>query len=184
MVQFVMGLPLWQIIRSLGLISYIVLTAGICLGILYSYPIWKGTAKAKVYRWHTYCTVGGTFLGMLHGLITVIDPYVPFAWSGVLIPFTAKAYPVWTGLGTLAGYGMLLLIFTSDIRKKLKKAVWHTIHMFSYPIFFMAFLHGFFEGTDTALPIVQAMYILSVLAVIALTFGRTLIKPAVKRAVH
>jgi methionine sulfoxide reductase heme-binding subunit len=165
-------LPLWQMIRSLGIVSYLMIAAGICLGILYSFPTLPKKYKARFYKLHTFFTNGGTVIGLLHGVITVIDTYMPFSWSEVLIPFTAKHSPFLNGLGTLSAYGLLILIFTSDIRNKIKKKVWFTIHLSSYPIFIMAFIHGFFLGTDTASSGVRWMYFLSIVAVIALTGAR------------
>ena len=149
MAQFIMGLPLWQVIRSLGVLAYILITIGISLGLVYTFPGWNPDRKADVYELHTFFTNTGMILGVLHGIITVIDPYMPFSWSEVFIPFTAQHAPFLNGLGTLAAYGMLLVIFTSDIRHKIAIKVWHWVHLLSYPVFVMSFIHGYFVGTDT-----------------------------------
>jgi sulfoxide reductase heme-binding subunit YedZ len=175
MAQFITSLPLWQMIRFLGIASYVLLTVGICLGITYSFPVWTGKQKATVYKLHTWAANGGTALGLLHGAITVIDTYMPFSWSEVLLPFTATHAPILNGFGSLSGYGMLIVIFTSDIRSKLKKKVWHLIHLLSYPIFVLSFAHGYFLGTDTNLVGIRWMYLLSILAVAMLTAARFLI---------
>ncbi|WP_248928121.1 ferric reductase-like transmembrane domain-containing protein [Paenibacillus hamazuiensis] len=176
MIQWIVHLPLWQIIRSLGIVSYVLLAAGICLGILYSFPVWQGRTKAQLFKLHTFFTVAGTGIGLLHGMVTVIDTYMPFSWSEVLIPFAAKHDPVLTGLGTLAGYGLLVLIFTSDIRHKLKKPLWYAIHLLSYPILAISFIHGYFEGTDTASLGIRWMYVLSMGAVVLLTILRAMMR--------
>jgi len=172
MMEWIVGLPLWQMIRYLGIASYVLLAAGICLGIAYSFPVWKGVRKAQLYKLHTFCTIGGTALGLLHGVITVIDTYLPYSWTEVLVPFAAKQHPVLNGLGTLAGYGMLLVILTSDLRNKIGKRVWKLVHFLSYPIFVIAFVHGYFLGTDTALTGIRWMYLLSFAAVVLLTVLR------------
>jgi methionine sulfoxide reductase heme-binding subunit len=176
MFDFIPYLPLWQAIRLLGIVSFIMLAAGICVGILYSFPFWSGKSKANVYKLHTSLTIGGTAVGLLHGIITVIDTYMPFSWSEVLIPFTAHNHPILNGLGTLSAYGLLILIFSSDIRNKLKKKVWFLIHLLSYPIFIMAFIHGFFLGSDTAQTGVRWIYFLSAVAVISLTLLRGFVR--------
>jgi DMSO/TMAO reductase YedYZ heme-binding membrane subunit len=162
-------------IRSLGIVSYVMLAVGICLGILYSFPFWNGKQKGTLYKVHTLFTNVGTLFGLLHGVITVIDQYMPYSWSEVLIPFAAKQHPVLNGLGTLAGYGLLLLIFTSDIRNKLKRPLWHAIHLLSYPIFIAAFIHGCFLGTDTQQPGIKLMYFVSIAAIVALTVARGMV---------
>jgi sulfoxide reductase heme-binding subunit YedZ len=181
MIDLIVNLPLWQIIRSFGIISFILITVGIALGISYSYPMWNGRTKARIYRLHTLTTNAGTLVGLLHGAIIVIDTYAPFTWKEVLVPFAASSHPVLNGIGTLAGYGLLVLIFTSDIRNKLNKYVWRAIHLLAYPIFGMALVHGFALGTDTANVAVRWMYVLSVLLVVGMTVARVFLhteKPA------
>ena len=78
-------------------------------------------------------------------------------------------------MGTLATYGMLLLILTTDLRPKLKQPVWLAIHMLAYPIYAAALFHGLFSGTDSSLPLVQWMYGITALITLLLAAGRTLI---------
>ncbi|WP_052486942.1 ferric reductase-like transmembrane domain-containing protein [Gordoniibacillus kamchatkensis] len=176
MMNMIVSLPSWQIIRTLGIASFVLLTVGICLGIAHGFPQLTGKAKKRVYKLHTLLTNGGTVLGLLHGAILVIDAYMPFAWSEVLIPFTAKQHPILNGLGTLAAYAMLLLIFTSDIRHKLGRKIWLAIHLLSYPIFAAALIHGFFIGTDTQQLPVRMMYLASFAAVAIMTGARAAVR--------
>ncbi|MFH5187538.1 ferric reductase [Paenibacillus sp. TAB 01] len=175
MIAFIAALPLWQVIRAAGLVSFVLLTLGIGLGISHSFPFWGGKLKGRLYKTHVYSTNSGVALGLFHGMVTVIDTYAPFSWSDVFIPFTALRSPMLNGLGTLADYGMLLVIFTSDLRSKLKKKLWFLIHLLSYPIFMMAFIHGYFLGTDTQYAGIRWLYLLSALLVIGLTFIRLII---------
>lgn len=181
MIDWFVDLPTWHLIRSLGIVSYLMLGIGIGLGILYSWPNQNPKNKLMRYRLHTFFTIGGTAIGLLHGVITVIDAYMPFAWSEVLIPFTSKHEPVLNGLGTLAVYGLLVLIFTSDIRNKLGKKLWFAIHLLSYPIFAMAFVHGYFVGTDTANPLLKWTYFASLIVVLGLTLARGRVRSSPNR---
>ncbi|WP_206811603.1 ferric reductase [Paradesulfitobacterium ferrireducens] len=167
MAQFILSLPLWQLIRTLGIVSYVLITIGISLGLIYTFPWWNAARKADAFEVHTFFTNTGMLLGILHGIITVIDPYMPFSWSEVLVPFTAQHSPILNGLGTLAAYSLLLIIFTSDIRHLLARKVWHLMHLLSYPVFVMSFIHGYFVGTDTGT--LGWMYLISVLIVLILT---------------
>jgi predicted ferric reductase len=178
LVSFVLSLPTWPIIRVLGIMSFILLTVGICLGITYGMPFWSRSTKGTLYKIHSIATISGTALGLLHGVVTVIDTYVTFSWKEVLIPFTAQYSPILSGLGTLCGYGMLIVILTTDLRNKIKRKVWLALHMLSYPIFIMALIHGFFIGTDSSLPGIRMMYTGSIILVLALTAIRSAMPPA------
>jgi sulfoxide reductase heme-binding subunit YedZ len=181
MIEFIANLPIWQMIRYLGIASYILLAIGICLGISYSLPRWNGKSKAKLHKWHTGSTIAGTGLGLLHGFITVIDQYTPFNWTEVLIPFTAVQAPFLNGIGTLSGYGMLIVILSSDLRNKIKRKAWIMIHLLSYPIFIMAFIHGYFLGTDTGIAGIRWIYFLTIASVVVLTAIRFVIVPSPRK---
>lgn len=173
--------PVWELIRLSGFISYILLLAGICLGILYSFPFWSGRAKLGMFRYHRLSTITGTGIAMLHGVLPVISTYMPFAWREVLIPFTAANHRIWNGLGTLATYTLLVLIFTSDIRQKLGRKLWILTHMLSYPMFVAVWIHSYFIGTDTAVVGMRWMYLLSLVLIGVLTIARGFVrKPAGK----
>ncbi|AZN39729.1 ferric reductase-like transmembrane domain-containing protein [Paenibacillus albus] len=174
--SFFVNLPTWPIIRTLGVASYVMIALGICLGILYSFPQWSRESKADIYKLHSFLTISGTAVGLLHGVFTVIDTYMPFSWMELLVPFAAQNHPVLNGLGILAAYGMLIVILTTDLRNKLKKKLWFLIHLSSYPIFVMAFLHGYLLGTDTQLPAIRLVYIVSAVAVLLLTIARAFVR--------
>jgi methionine sulfoxide reductase heme-binding subunit len=175
--QLVLSLPTWTLIRVSGILAYLFLFAGMSLGILYSFPQWKGSIKASLMKSHTFANNAGTLLALLHAVILIIDIYMPFQWSELLIPFSAAHKPLWNGLGTLAAYGLLLLIFTTDIRNKMKRKVWRVIHLLSYPIFIMVLLHGIFTGTDTANVWIKDMYLYSTSILVLLTLIRFGMQP-------
>lgn len=177
MVTFILNLPTWMMIRVIGIASFLSLTAGISLGITYSFPFWGRITKKNLYRMHSYATIAGTSLGLLHGVITIIDTYTPYSWSDLLIPFSAPFSPALSGFGTISGYGLLLVILTTDLRNKLKRRVWLMLHMLSYPIYIMALVHSFFLGTDSSLPAIRFMYLFSMVLILGLTAARFAMHP-------
>ncbi|BBH23723.1 hypothetical protein Back11_50680 [Paenibacillus baekrokdamisoli] len=172
MISFLLHLPTWPLIRIIGILSFLFLTVGISLGISYSFSFWTRQTKRRVYQIHSFSTITGAALGMLHGLITIIDTYAPYSWRDLLIPFSASYSPTLSGLGTLSSYGMLVVILTTDLRNKIKRGLWLLFHMLSYPIYIMALIHSFFMGTDSSLPLVRVMYVLSIMVVLGLTAAR------------
>ncbi|MFC5652250.1 ferric reductase [Paenibacillus solisilvae] len=181
MVDFILSLPTWMMIRVLGIASFLLLTAGISLGISYSFPFQKRNTKKNVYRIHSFATISGTALGLLHGAITIIDTYAPYSWSGLFVPFSAQVSPALSGFGTLSSYGLLVVILTTDLRNKLKRRVWLMLHMLSYPIYIMALIHSFFLGTDSSLPLIRLMYLCSMLLILGLTAARFRVSAENKR---
>lgn len=177
MVEIITVLPIWQSIRFLGIAAYILLFFGVSLGILYSFPGWKGKVKAKLYKLHSYATITGTFCAILHAMLLIVDTYMPFSWKEILLPFAAQNDPLWNGLGSLALYGTLVIILTTDLRAKLNQTLWRLIHIGSYPTLVMAMIHGIEMGTDSHTPLMYLLYvstfgILLLLVVIRMFVGR------------
>ncbi|WP_276355274.1 ferric reductase-like transmembrane domain-containing protein [Cohnella caldifontis] len=172
MSEWLVHLPTWMIARTTGLIAYYLLFAGMFLGILYGTPSLKGTWKARIYTWHTRTQGAGMIFALAHVLVLVIDHYSPFSWSELLVPFSHPEHPITYGLGSLAFYGLLLVLLTSDFRTTLPKKLWLALHMLSYPIYFMALIHGIYNGTDTQTPAVFGGYIATAAALLIVTFYR------------
>ncbi|WNR43363.1 ferric reductase-like transmembrane domain-containing protein [Paenibacillus roseipurpureus] len=177
MIDFFVSLPTWMLIRVFGMSAYIVLFLGMALGILYSYPQWKGARKAQMLRWHKFANITGTGLALLHTVLLIIDTFMPFDWAELVLPFSAKHNPILNGIGTLALYGLLLVLFTTDIRNMLKRKVWLAFHFLSYPIYILCVCHGFLLGSDSKLGWVSFMYGATVLILIVLTAARFLMVP-------
>lgn len=183
MIHYIINLPSWTLIRIFGILSYFSLFVGMALGIIYSFPQWKGHRKGQLLRWHTFVNQLGVCLALLHSVFLVIDTYMPFEWHEILIPFTAKQSSNLNAIGTLAMYGLLILLFTTDIRHKLKRKLWYTLHLLSYPIFVLSLIHGLFLGSDSRLAWIKLMYFSTAALLVALTSVRFFIQPS-KRQVR
>jgi DMSO/TMAO reductase YedYZ heme-binding membrane subunit len=105
---------------------------------------------------------------MLHPLLLVIDPYVPFSWIQLLIPFIAPREPFLYGLGTLTLYGFLFVLLTTDLKKKMPRKIWHSFHLIAYLLFLLALTHGIMGGTDSGNLFIFAMYVFTFISVLAL----------------
>ncbi|OPH46816.1 hypothetical protein BC351_12815 [Paenibacillus ferrarius] len=174
MIQILVDLPSWSLIRLFGILAYLSLFIGMALGISYSFPYWKGQRKAQLLRWHTSANYTGTCLALLHAVLLIIDAFMPFEWKEILIPFAASNSAGLNGIGTIAMYGLLLLILTTDLRHKLKRKLWLAFHFLSYPIFILALLHGLLIGTDSSNIWIKMMYLSTFLLLAGLTVARVL----------
>lgn len=176
--------PVWQFIRFSGLLSYLFLCLGISLGIAYSMPVWTAEQKLRIYKYHSSATISGAFCGLMHAMFLLIDTYMSFSLIELLIPFTAPVKPVLFGLGTISLYGVLLIIFTTDVRSKLFRKLWMTIHMCAYPIYLTALAHGMLGGTDTKNPWIFMMYVVSfVIVLLLMVIQAILVKRSRNKAV-
>ncbi|SFG28905.1 hypothetical protein [Sporolactobacillus nakayamae] len=175
--------PTWLTVRVLGITAYVLLFFGICLGITAGMPIWKGRKPARdlLLSIHFFFNTTGVFVAMLHPLLLVIDPYVPFSWMQLLIPFTAPREPFLYGLGTLTLYGLLFVLLTTDLKKKMPVKLWKSFHLISYILFLLALTHGIMGGTDSSNIIIFSMYVVTFVSVLALMIVQIQMVSALKK---
>ncbi|MGV2966088.1 ferric reductase-like transmembrane domain-containing protein [Paenibacillus sp. AGC30] len=169
-------LPTWNIIRISGIAAYVLLFAGVFLGIAQGMPLAKGKPKADMFKWHTRTTWLAFGLGLVHALTLYIDHYSPFSWGELLIPFTASVHPIGSGLGTLAFYGLVIVLLSSDLRNKLGRKWWFMFHMLSYPVFIGLLVHGMVTGTDSGNIIMRMMYVFTGLSILGITVLRGMLR--------
>lgn len=174
MTDWLLQLPTWIITRAAGLSAFYLLTAGVVSGIFCGSPGIKGIWKARIYRFHSKTQSFGLIAAIAHVIVLAIDSYMKFDWITLIVPFSAPQHRFEYGLGSLAMYGLLVIMLTSDFRGLLANRIWKTIHMAAYPVFFLALIHGLFAGTDSAKPLVFWSYPAAALLVVAATAVRAL----------
>ncbi|MEK3919185.1 MULTISPECIES: ferric reductase-like transmembrane domain-containing protein [unclassified Paenibacillus] len=169
-------LPTWNIIRISGIAAYVLLFTGVFLGIAQGMPMAKGKPKATMFKWHIRTTWLAFGLGLVHALTLYIDHYSPFTWGELLIPFTASVHPIGSGLGTLAFYGLVIVLLSSDLRNKLGRKWWFMFHLLSYPVFIGLLVHGMVTGTDSGNIIMRMMYVFTGLSILGITVLRGMLR--------
>jgi sulfoxide reductase heme-binding subunit YedZ len=173
MVNILLSLPSWQITRVAGLLAYYLLFVGVSLGILYGMPGIKAAWKKRLYGWHAWTQGAGFIVVILHVIILAIDQFSPFTWGQLLVPFSYPVHRFAYGFGSLAFYGLLLVMLTTDFRALISRRTWLILHMTAYPVFFLSLIHGLVGGTDTKNTPIFWGYLFTGAALIAITLLRT-----------
>jgi len=106
---------------------------------------------------------------LVHVLVLTLDHYLPYSLVQILVPFISPYRPFWVGVGVLAFYVILLVTVTFYLRHQIGRRTFRTIHVLSLVGYIGATLHGYYAGTDTAMPSMKILYDVSSLAVLFLT---------------
>lgn len=143
----------WYLARGTGVVSLLLLTASLVLGIT-EVSRWSTTrfprfVTATLHKQISLLAV--VFLGV-HILSVVIDGYAPIRLVDAVIPFQAGYRPLWLGLGAVAFDLIIALIVTSLLRRHIGYRAWRAVHWAAYASFPVALLHGFGTGSDTRSP--------------------------------
>lgn len=85
-------------------------------------------------------------------------------------------HPIGSGLGTLAFYGLVIVLLSSDLRNKLGRKWWFMFHMLSYPVFISLLVHGMVTGTDSGNIIMRMMYVFTGLSILGITVLRGMLR--------
>ena len=172
----------WYITRAAGIVSYLLLWLSTVWGLAVSNKIFDPVLhRMFTYDFHQFISLLAIGFIILHVSVLLVDQYLPFSVAQILVPFSAPYRPVWVGLGTIGLYLALLVSITFYIRKWIGQKTFRTIHLVSYIAFIATAVHGLFAGTDSPLPTVQGMYIVTALVVVFLTAYRIVMSVQAKR---
>lgn len=173
----------WYVARASGMVAAVLLALTLVWGLLITTKlIDRRGLPAWLTDLHRY--LGGlsvAFIGV-HLVALVFDNYLVFSWSDLFVPFASswKAGPVAWGVG--AFWGLVVVEGSSLLQRRMRRGVWRSLHLLSYPVALMTALHAAQAGTDAGNPVFRAVSIVLIAVLSALTVFRILHTPP-KRAV-
>lgn len=149
----------WNVLRAAGIGSYLMLFLSVAWGLVASSSIvTKRISKPASIAFHQFvATVGLLLLGVHIGGV-LIDEYVPFEVSDVLVPLGSTYRPIAIAFGIVAMYMTVIVVVTSWARRFLGTRWWRRAHLLAAPAFVIAMIHGIFAGSDTTRPWMWQMY--------------------------
>jgi sulfoxide reductase heme-binding subunit YedZ len=143
------GPDLWYATRAAGLVSLLLLTISVLLGILtagrFIREKWPAFLSQGLHR--NISLLALFFLG-LHVASTVIDTYTSIPLAAAFIPFASSYKAAWLSLGAVAFDLLLAVVATSLVRKHLGHRAWRRLHWLAYACWPVAVAHGLGIGTD------------------------------------
>lgn len=141
---------LWYLGRGSGLVSLLMLTVVLVLGILTrSRRKPSGLTTANVARIHRNAGMLSVVFLAVHVGTLLFDPYAQLRLFDLVIPFVGQYRPLYLGLGTLAFDLLAAVMVTSLLMKRVGAKTWRAVHWLAYACWPTAFLHGLGNGSDT-----------------------------------
>jgi len=165
----------WILGRGLGVAAYLALTGTVVLGLWLRHP-WRGRFRrpsAAAILWsHVVLAAGTVVLVAGHVTSLALDRYAGVGWSGALLPGTAHVEPTPVALGTVAFYGLVLVVGTAALAGSIGRAVWFPVHSAAVLVFCVSLAHGATAGSDGST--LRWVYAASGLVVVVLQLTRWL----------
>jgi predicted ferric reductase len=164
---------IWELIRGSGILAYIMLSVSTLLGMAISMrALDRFTKRAHVYEEHQSISIVALALTFVHGATLLLDKYITFSATDILVPFAADWRPVAVALGIVSVYIMAVVTGTSYVRRYIGQKAWRAIHYSSFLAWLFAALHGITAGSDSGELWVQYMYLVTISAVLLMLVVR------------
>ena len=153
----------WDTARAGGLISYLLLTASVSLGLILRNR-WQSSRWPRLVtnELHGYVSLLALVFIVVHVLAVTVDPFTHFGLAAVLVPFASHYRPIWMGLGIVALYLLLAVWVSTRLRHRIGHRLWRQIHVLAFAVYGAATLHGLGTGSDTRTTWAVALYATSV----------------------
>jgi predicted ferric reductase len=144
------GSPLWYAARSAGVVSLLLLTASLVLGMATSARLeLRSGSRFLLQGLHRSISLLVVVFLFLHIATALLDPFAGLALRDALVPFVSAYRPLWLGLGVVAAELFVALMVTSLLRPRIRLGWWRLVHWASYACWPAALLHGIGTGSDS-----------------------------------
>ncbi len=165
----------WDTARAGGLVSYVLLTTAVALGLVLRNR-WQSTRWPRLVtnELHGYVSLLALVFITVHVLAVAVDPFTHFGLGAVLVPFASHYRPVWMSLGIVALYLLLAVWVSTRLRHRIGHRLWRQVHVLAFGVYAAATLHGLGTGSDTRTLWAGALYAGSVCLVGSLLAVRLL----------
>jgi predicted ferric reductase len=171
----------WYVARSGGIVALVLTGLSVIWGLLYSTKLLKGRPGPKwTLDLHRFLGGASVVFTGIHVAALMLDSYVHFGWTDVLIPFASDWKPGAVAWGIVTAYLLVAVQGTSLLMKRIPRKWWKGIHLSSYALFWTGLVHGITAGTDSAHPLYIGSSALAVIAVLGLTVYRILTQRKLK----
>jgi methionine sulfoxide reductase heme-binding subunit len=139
----------WLIARDLGLVTYLLATSSVLVGLATSTRTGDRTVgRGAVYDSHRALALLTLTALSGHILFLALDSYAQFSITSLFVPFTIWYRPVWSSLGIVAAYLLVAVYASFYVRSLIGYRTWRALHYATFGVFVLATLHGFMAGSD------------------------------------
>jgi sulfoxide reductase heme-binding subunit YedZ len=144
---------LWFATRGAGIVSLLLFSAVVVLGILavmrWQTPTWPRFLTVGLHR--NLALLSLAFLA-IHIVTAIVDPFTSLGLIAAAIPFASSYRPFGVGLGVIAVDLLLAILVSSLLRDRIGQRTWRAIHWLAYASWPLAVAHGIESGSDASMP--------------------------------
>lgn len=154
-----MAQMLWFLTRASGVVAMVLLALAIADGLIFSGR--EGGRRLRPAWWMDLHRGLGGYALLFTGLhlVTAYGADIGVSVAEVLVPNASPESTTAYTLGVVALYAMVVTVFTSWPRRRLRRRLWHVVHVLSIPAAVAVAIHGWQLGTDATAPWYMALMV-------------------------
>jgi sulfoxide reductase heme-binding subunit YedZ len=161
----------WITSRAAGFTALILASLAVSLGLLMSTKLLKGRV-ADLRVAHEILSLSSIAALIVHGVALLGDQYLHPSVADIAIPFVSNYKSVWTTLGIVSGWSLIILGLSYYARRYLGAVRWRKLHRFTALAWLAGLVHSLGEGTDAGQIWFLAMVAIVVIPALALLLTR------------
>jgi len=152
----------WLISRAAGFSALILASLAVSLGLLMSTKLLK--RKGPDLRvTHEILSLSTMVAIVVHAAALLGDKFLHPSIADIAIPFVSSYKSVWTTIGIVSGWSLILLGLSYYARRSIGVARWRKLHRFTALAWLLGLGHALGEGTDAG-----QVWFLAMIAIVAI----------------
>ncbi len=178
----------WIASRASGIVAIALMTFSVVVGLMSGGRLLNrfgrnvrartGTEQRDLTRMHEYTSLAAMLAIAVHALTLLGDGYLQPTITELVVPLAIDYRPIYTGLGIIGGYVVVILGLSHYARDRIGAARWKRLHRFVIVGWLLSVVHILGAGTDAGmawlrLPLLTACAVVAVLFVLRISSTRT-----------
>ena len=152
----------WITSRAAGFAALVLASLAVSAGLLMSTKLLKGRTT-ELRAAHDTLALSTIVAIVVHGLALLGDQFLHPTVFDIAIPFVSSYKTLWTSLGIVGGWGLVLLGLSYYARRWMGAVRWRKLHRVTALAWLAGLAHALGEGTDAG-----QLWFLAMLAVVAI----------------
>src|SRR6516162_5875602 len=152
----------WITSRAAGFAALVLASLAVSAGLLMSTKLLKGRTN-ELRAAHDTLALATIVAIVVHGAALLGDQFLHPSILDISLPFVSGYKRLWTSLGIVGGWGLILLGLSYYARRRIGAVRWRKLHRFTALAWLLGLVHSLGMGTDAG----QAWF-LGMVAIVAI----------------
>jgi sulfoxide reductase heme-binding subunit YedZ len=152
----------WITSRAAGFAALVLASLAVSLGLLMSTKLLKGRTT-DLRAAHDTLALATIVAVVVHGVSLLGDSFLHPSIVDISVPFVSSYKTIWTSLGIVGGWGLILLGLSYYARRYIGGVRWRRLHRFTALAWLLGLVHALGEGTDAG-----QLWFLAMVALVAI----------------